>query len=367
MKRGCRTGKAEASARGPLKYLGDVKAWGHLVIAAAAVLIALAVAASASANRDPQPRHLEFRRPTSRASIYLGEHDGYEFDVSFSEPDIAVLYAGELDQETQASAYTAYGAHFTGSLIGGRVQARFGAIGSIAVRFVANGKVRQGKRAKNCRGLRPRGEEGHFVGRISLLGEDHYFRISLARAEGYRSRTFRLRCRVEHQANPRPSISLREAVAPEITFAYGSSGGSLALLEAGAREGHRQVALRAAHMQGEPPGAEVEAVEFEYQGAMPVGRGALAAIHQPGTLLTSLPGEHPPTATLKPAAPFVGEANYIASSPLSHSWTGDLAVQFPGLLQPLAGAHFYSALCVVSPLRDRDGCDFVPPDWEEAE
>jgi hypothetical protein len=84
----------------------------------------------------------------------------------------------------------------------------------------------------------------------------------------------------------------------------------------------------------------VTALAFEYKGKMPVGRSASAPASPAGTLLTSLPGEHPQTATLRPASPFTGEATYLASSHLSHSWTGDLSVQFPGLLEPLAGPDF---------------------------
>jgi hypothetical protein len=161
---------------------------------------------------------------------------------------------------------------------------------------------------------------------------------------------------------------LAEAVVPVTSLVFGSGpGGSVAQLQAGERQGNRQVYLRATHMAGAPPGAEVSALAFEYQGKMPVGRSAYASSSPAGTLLTSLPGERPPSATLKPAFPFTGEATYLASSHLSHSWTGDLSVQFPGLLEPLAGPDFYSTLCVVSPLRSRYGCDFLPPDWELAE
>jgi hypothetical protein len=342
-----------------------VKARGRLVCAGTIVL-ALVLAPGAAAKTNAHRRHVEVRPPTSRGALYLGERDGYELGITFARPDLAILFAETLDRETQALASTAYGAHFQGSLTGGKVTARFGAIGSISVRFRPEGKARIGRRGKGCDGPSPRDEGGSFVGRIALRGEGGYFHVAARRAEGSLSRTFRVRCRVKHQSPIYPPPSLVEAVAPGITFFTSSAGGSVALLEAGSREGGRRVGLRAAHMEGGQPGAEVQAVAFEYQGSMPVGRSA--SVPSPaGTLLTSLPGEHPATATLKPAAPFSGEAEYLASAPTSHLWSGDLAVQFPGLLQPLAGPSFYSSLCVVSPLRARFGCDFLPPDWQIAE
>ena len=344
-----------------------MKARGCLIVAAWAVVLVLAPGASAYTNLHP--RHVEYRPPSVRGFVFLGDQDGYELGIALEEPDVAVLSVGILDEETQARALTDYGAHFTGSLRGGgRIRARFGTIGSISLHFVADGQTHPHRLPKNCQGEATRDEGGHFVGRIALRGEGDYFRVASTRVAGDLTRSFRLRCHVKHRAPVYPPPSLRTAVAPSFEFSTtGGGGGSLSMLEATDREGRRALALTAGHQEGSPPGAEVEAGTFEYQGAMPVGRFADAPQSAAGTLVTSLPGEHPPTATLKPDAPFSGEGTYTAISPTSHSWTGDIAVQFPGLLQPLAGQGFYSSLCVVSALRVRYGCDFLPPDLQVAE
>jgi hypothetical protein len=93
---------------------------------------------------------------------------------------------------------------------------------------------------------------------------------------------------------------------------------------------------------------------------MAIGRSAYVEGF-PGTLVTSLPGAHPATATLTPPAPFYGEANYLEKSSTSHSWTGTLGVNLPGLTLPLTGPGFYTSLCVVSPLKAPNGCDFIKP------
>lgn len=325
------------------------------------------MAAGASAASRAHRRHVQVLPASNDALLYLGEREGYEIGVSFKEPDHAILFVGTLDQERQIYTSTAYGAHFRGSLPFGRLRAHFGRVGSISVRFRPEGKGRSGQEGDSCAGRRPREESGSFVGHISLRGEGDYFQIASSKAEGSLNRRFRLRCFVKHHRSSYPPESLREAVEPSLGFGAGSNGGSLAMLEVGARQGHRGIALRAAHMQGAPPGAEVHAITFEYQGKMPVGRSAEAAQAPAGTLLSTLPGERPATATLAPPAPFSGEGRYVGTSPTSHSWTGTLAVQFPGLLQPLAGPEFASTFCVVSPLVERYGCDFQPPDWQWAE
>jgi hypothetical protein len=64
---------------------------------------------------------------------------------------------------------------------------------------------------------------------------------------------------------------------------------------------------------------------------------------------------------LKPPAPFRGEGVYLENSPTSHSWTGDLSVSLPGSDVSLTGPRFKTTLCVVSPLKVPDGCDFLKP------
>jgi hypothetical protein len=78
-----------------------------------------------------------------------------------------------------------------------------------------------------------------------------------------------------------------------------------------------------------------------------------------GTLLTSLPGEHPASATLSPPAPFHGQAEFLENSTDSHSWTGSLGISFPGFDIPLTGHGYYTSLCVISPLKFPQGCDFI--------
>jgi hypothetical protein len=341
-----------------------MKAWGRLLAAAGAVLFVLATAVGASAASRAHRRHLEVRPPTASGRIELGTSGGDLVNLVLEEPDLAMLAIGKVDLVHLKVEATQYGAHFRGSLRGGRVRADFAAVGSIALRF-RPGVVRKKRPPKGCEGKSSRSESGRWVGKVSLRGEGGYFSVTTGAGAGELDRTFRLRCRVKHPAPQSPVESLRERVEP----AFGSSlaarllGNSSNLL-AEAREGGRQVEVRAAHTTDSGPGAEVEAGAFEYQGRMPVGRYATSLRSPAGTLVTSLPGEGPATATLKPGAPFEGEASYLATSPTTHSWTGTLAVRFPGLVVPLTGASFSSSLCVVSPLVKPRGCWLQSPNLQ---
>jgi hypothetical protein len=241
-------------------------------------------------------------------------------------------------------------------------------VGSVAVRFRPDGTVRERGLPRHCEGPPLRREAGHWIGKIDLHGEDGYFAVSTGAVPGVLERRFRLRCRVAKPLPQQPTVSLRERIEPELGYSLGSLlFGSISSLTAGAKEDGREVVFRATHAIGRGPGAEVEAEAFEYQGRTPVGRFVQILDSPPRSLITSLPGEHPASAVLKPGAPFSGEARYRWVSPTDHSLTGSLAVAFPGLRAPLTGPQFFSTLCVISPLKKPLGCDYESPSWQNGE
>lgn len=353
-----------------MKYLEAVRARGSLVVAAGVLLLALVFAPGAAARQSPHHRHVEVQPATTQGSVVLEKRGGLSVGVTFAEPHEAVLEVGRVDEKTKAITMTSYGARFQGSLLGGRVRARFGSIGSISLRFRPEGKPGYGRHLfKQCRGARPREEKGSFVGHVSLRGEGGYFHVSTSSAKGELHRTFTQRCHVRQAGSPRRFPSLREAVQPltGLVFLLSALSTNPVMLLADSKEEGRGVLFYAVHQEGAPAGAEFVAMENENQGKMPVGRIVWVPASPAGSLVTTLPGEHPATATLKSVAPFSGKAEYVGTSPTSHEWTGDLAVQFPGLLQPLTGPNFESSLCVVSTLRKPDGCTFSSPNLQGSE
>ncbi|MBS1844535.1 MAG: hypothetical protein JST53_08985 [Actinobacteria bacterium] len=345
-----------------------MKAWGRLLAATGAALVMLALPAGASAAPTAHPRHVEVIPPSVSGSVDLGKQHGYRVSVAFGEPDVAILTVSRFRSARLSTEETKYGAHLRGSLSGARVRADFGAVGSIDLRFHRQGPPRKLELLKECDGKVPLVETGRWVGRVSLQGEEGYFAVSTGSASGAIDRVFRLSCPVKHPFPLPGHESLREQVEPHVGASLISVlVGTVSSLEAVESEGARVVALRAAHASGSGPGAEVEAGAFEYQGQMPVGRTVQVIGSRPGSLVTTLPGEGPATATLKPSEPFSGEADYVATSPAVHSWTGTLAVRFPGLSVPLAGPGFSSTLCVVSNLVKPLGCEYQQPDWQGGE
>jgi hypothetical protein len=274
---------------------------------------------------------------------------------------VVVLYAyrskrskGDLFSVT----YSIYAVHNLGDLEHGVVRARFGSLGRLSLRFLPSGRMRKDDPQGGCEGGMETTEYGRFVGHLGFRGKGNYFHISSAKGNAYLAHSPRLRCE-KGQAEESPPRSLRKYVAPTPLF---PDDDSIALLYSSARDHGRYVGITAMHQEGSPPGADVQLGIVEPRHGMAIGHGVF--LNGPrGTLLTSLPGVHPATATLAPPPPFYGEAAY---SEASDAWTGTLGVELPGLRLPLTGPRFHVHLCVVNPLKDRDGCDFFtaepPPD-----
>ncbi len=331
------------------------EALGLLVTAAfAAAVMVVAITGSAQAKL-PHHTGFETRPAGTSAFVGLGRSGGYRIGLSMPNDRVAILSVIKYKVKRDRGALFAndYVVHSRQSLKRGVIRARLGSLGSFSLRFRPNGKVRELGTQRGCEGGPSITEYGRFVGRATFHGENHYLRFSLSGGSGGITRSPRLRCDKDEVSDPVHG-SLRAYVAPGSFFA---TQGDIALLYV-SRHGHgRYIGVTAGHAEESPPGAEVRIGIVESRGELAIGRYALV-LRAPGTLLTSLPGVHPATATLAPPAPFFGKATYQEEPTESRSWSGTLGVNLPGLKLPLTGPGFHTRLCVLSPLKTRSGCDF---------
>jgi hypothetical protein len=294
----------------------------------------------------------EVQQADTAGFLRLGKQRGYEIALYMPNDRVVLFYAFHSKRSRNESfkvSYSIYAARNLGDLAQGLVRARFGSLGRVALRFRQSGRMTKDDPQPGCEGGSETTEEGRFVGHLRFRGEGDYFHVSSAKGKAYIVRSPRLRCKKGQATEPHHK-SLRRYVAPSPLF---SDRNSIALLYSSTRTQGRYVGITAMHAEGSPPGADVELGIVEPRHGMAIGHGV--SLNGPaGTLLTSLPGVHPATATLAPPAPFYGKAAY---SEESGAWTGTLGVKLPGLNLPLTGPDFNVHLCV-SPLKDRDGCDF---------
>ena len=321
---------------------------------AACVLVPLASAAQRAGK-------FEVQQAETAGFLSLGKQRGYRIAVYMPTNRVVIFYAVRSRRSNDDFfdvSYSIYAVRNRGNLKRGVVRARFGSLGRVSLRFRPSGRIRERDPGRECEGGSETTEYGRFVGHLDFRGKGDYFHVSSPEGEAYIARSPRLRCERGEGREPDPR-SLRKYVAPTPLF---SDDDSIALLYSSSRRNGRYVGITAMHPEGAPPGADVQLGIVEPRRGMAIGHGVY--LNGPGgTLLTSLPGAHPATATLAPPAPFYGKAVY---SEASDAWTGTLGVGLPGLSLPLTGPAFNVHLCVVNPLRDKDGCDFFkaePPHY----
>lgn len=305
----------------------------------------------------------EIQQADTAGLLRLGKERGYEIFLYMPNDRIVLFYAFRSEKskgDLFAVTYSIYATRNLGNLKRGVVRARFGSLGRVSLRFRPSGRIpRKRDPQPGCEGASETTRYGRFVGHLGFRGKGNYFHVSSAKGEAYIVHSPRLRCRKGQALESHPR-SLRKYVAPTLLF---SDENSIALLYSSTRSHGRYVGITAMHQEGSPPGADVQLGIVEAKHGMAIGHGVYLN-GPPGTLLTSLPGVHPAMATLAPPAPFHGEAAY---SEESGAWTGTLGVKLAGLRLLLTGPDFHVHLCVVNPLRDRDGCDFFkaePPSYQ---
>jgi hypothetical protein len=319
-------------------------------LAVAAVLVPATGMGQAKA---PGGGKIEVQQALTAGYLSLGKEKGYQLALSMPNERIVIFSAvrsERLKDEHFSAGYSVYVARNRGNLERGVVRARFGSLGRVSLRFRPSGRIRRGDPRSGCEGGTLTARHGGFAGRLSFRGEGNYFHVASPKGAGYVAHSPRLRCE-QGEAEEHPPRSLRAYAVPPLAF---SDEHSIALLYASARGHGRSVGIAAMHREGSAPGADVDLKIVEPRDGMVIGHGAFLD-GLPGTLLTSRPGAHPATATLAPAAPFYGEAAYSEDS---DAWTGNFGVRIAGLSLSLTGPDFRVRLCVVDPLKDKDGCNF---------
>jgi hypothetical protein len=247
----------------------------------------------------------------------LRASNGYTVSVERRGRQVT-LGAFRFGRFLSAASYTV-----TGSASPDRVEARFGNLGRISVRFKAKRTKRVGPR-KGCTGKPAMDRSGVFVGTIRFRGEGGYTTVASRRAQGRVIDTLKERCEFPHTRR-----SARASASPLGPPVLGASLGS--------RRGFGASISRRAGKRS----ALYEAISRERRGRMRIFRIVFAQGREDSfTYAGDLSA-----ATVKPPAPFEGEATFLRERRGKGSWLGPLEVSFPGRANvPMAGTRFVGKL-----------------------
>jgi len=224
----------------------------------------------------------------------------------------------------RAKAITAYVAR--GTATPGRLEASFGDLGSIRMRFRRSGETPSASSDRRCRrGHRILRRTGVYVGNLRFRGEGGYISIHAHRAKG-RVSTVAPWC-LQSQVDRSDQHAVRPSQRHD-PFELAAVGASW-------REGVSSTSAGAVALGG---ATLFFASTAQSQGDLAILRFAFASARsaQAFTVDNALT-----RAQIRPPAPFHGTGIYRAAPDGTKTWSGGLAVNFPGAPRlPLTGPQF---------------------------
>jgi hypothetical protein len=295
----------------------------------AIVLVGVAlVAAVAASNAAASSEHVE---------IYLRGPHGHRYRDTlqlklFPRQGVAVVTTLTGGTDFEEGGGVAYATRTRKGLRAGRVDVHFPGLGRIVGRVLGDGEPEPARGKTGCAATESF-ESGHFVGHLVFRGSGGYRTWRASRVKSYTTR----------------NTSCREKIPPKTLFGYLDETGTPALeggsslasvLGSGYENGKRSVQFIAEiHGRGPEEAAGFTVFDDEWLAGHRIAanrwmsrRGVPLGDH-----FEIAPGARkPPSATLRPPAPFSGDAIY---SRKGHTLLGDLSVDLLGLRLRLAGPH----------------------------
>jgi len=285
-----------------------------------AALLAVSLLTSAAPAMARQHRFVIGPSRTSEA--HLHGTNGYAVSLFGSGNQISLSVVGH-------HATVQYSAR--GRVTKQLIKARFGRFGRVALRFQPHGKPHRVPRLPgNCKGRGELVQPGVFLGTIRFIGERRYTEVHARRAEGKITEKAKEVCRQSGESGSRAGILVLDARAKNggtgfTAFKPKSSSSPFpneATFIASTFESHRHLSI-------------FHTIESNAKA---------------DTFLNTMSHGELIGATIEPPAPFSGSATYLKKPATpSEGWTGDLAVEFPGVGKvSLAGSDFCAESVVLS-------------------
>jgi len=312
----------------------------RLLLAIGLALLALPALASADAPGVPLPLpagvppqlRAELRAETGTSAprgpfmpkFHLHAQGGYGVSVSGIGSTVTVEVA--RDHGRAATVYIA-----RGTVTPGRVQASFGDLGRVAMRFLPSGQISLSKPLRHCNGASLyKSRLGVFAGSFQFKGENGYISVHAHRAKGAIRDSLAPHCVRQGPRGPAQSVARSsgdgfQSIEPEslaASWRHGVSSASFAAI------GFRKDILYLTFAE------QSEGALAKIRFAFTSGPAKALSINDALT-----------QARVTPPAPFKGTGTYRAAPDGTTTWTGALSVNFPGAGHfPLTGPLFETEL-----------------------
>jgi hypothetical protein len=306
-------------------------------LAATAIVGACAVPAFASAAKP----HRERQKPSVSTDLKMRGTHGFRVDL-FTLDGSDVFLIADRRASSASVNYISLKRHPRKAFDAGRLDVKVGHLGHFRGRFVPT-STEEEKLEPGCEGDRPTVEKGFFVGSFDFRGERGYTAVH----------SHRLRGSVTHRPggictfsdgpawheSPHQAKVEKERRRNELHLVAADEKESV-LFQARSEEATKDEPPQT-NFQASINGRRVGDFQVSYFATDFGFEAEPEAIFQVPNLAEPLA-----EATVAPSAPFSGSATFHLDSPKTASWTGDLAVEMPGLGKvPLTGAGIDAGLC----------------------
>ncbi len=248
----------------------------------------------------------------------LGGSHGYRISVLAVGFSTSIQATRAKGSNPKRGAWVDYIAHVKQG--GTNIEASFGELGRVEMRFRPSGRVSYGPRQRGCHGPdRFSHRHGVFVGSFEFQGEGGFTAAHADRVKGTVSTPDALHC----------------AHSGEAHRSHPGAGPKRTSFEAGSRSGLVAHYLYASRRGDDP--ATFVATAYESKGRLGIFRKVLAR----GPAASFASDSALSFATLEPPPPFSGSGYLRREASGAKTWSGSLAVSFPGAPDvPLAGPAF---------------------------
>lgn len=302
---------------------------------AVAFAVTLSILGGASAGAKPR---YQVSRPNQMAEVRFSGTNGYRFfAIALGPPEggRASVVISALHQGGYAADYESRHGRLGRD---GSIELHLHGVGYIRLEFEPKER-RPVQRPEGCRGRKPIELVGLFRGTIELHGRRGFSEASASVARGSLLREFRQVCpkgdRALAHRGRRTGAGVPRFDTKTLDAQERANGAKLrfSVLDIGSEITGTGPAFSASET--------IRSDGFDF-----VGRAEVVPKDEPETF--AIPDlKAAADATAAPPDPFTGSAAFHLESPTESTWTGDLAVDLPGIGPvALAGPGFASALCV---------------------
>jgi hypothetical protein len=238
----------------------------------------------------------------------------------------------------------------TGRAPGDHLVGDFGKRGRFDLRFVPVGKS-EPIGTEGCEGAKGSWQVGYLIGRARFRTEKGFAQIRVHRVSAAKESWSHLTCEFSGElpvfGHPKEKRTSFSAVAAT----YANGGGLFAVPT-------RSLTFRATqfYRHAKPAAHRVAflAELKEKAGRIAIHRKVAVAAPERSLLFPGAP-QLPEEIAVKPPAPFTGSAEFLRTHESTFTWTGDLAVTFPGLAPiRLTGPRFSASICALKGCVSRD-------------